>query len=326
MATKVTILDGSMGTTLRQRYPERVAKDPLWSARLLVDDEGSAKVQQLHEDYTAAGADIITANNYACVPVYTAHAPELSFEDLTVRAVKIAREAAKKAGRPVKVAASLPPLRQSYSTTEGSLPRSADLDTYRKIVAAADPLADLYIIETIAAGWAAEAPLAAAKPTGKPVYASYTVHDDTPTGCLRSGETLKEALSVFSPDGPTPDGVLFNCSTPTGQSAALAALLSGIAEGSFPFEIRRCGAYANAFAPIPKGWNHHTDGHPPDVPVPVEEYTRTVKGWLELLDAHNAKHPDKTVSFIVGGCCGVGPEHIAAVAAALESRREKPAA
>src|SRR5262249_60250317 len=93
------ILDGGLATELERRGAD--LRDPLWSAKLLLEDP--LLIRQVHEAYVAAGADVATTATY-----------QLSFEgfaqrgldrEQTVRlSVRLAREAG-----PKVVAASVGP-------------------------------------------------------------------------------------------------------------------------------------------------------------------------------------------------------------------------
>lgn len=56
----VVILDGGLATELERRGAD--LRDPLWSAKLLLDDPGL--IRQVHEDYFRAGADVGTSASY----------------------------------------------------------------------------------------------------------------------------------------------------------------------------------------------------------------------------------------------------------------------
>jgi acetylornithine deacetylase/succinyl-diaminopimelate desuccinylase-like protein len=99
-----------MGTELRARgasVPDY--RSSAWSAMALVHDPGT--VRQVHSDYIAAGADVITANNYAVVPNLLARVGMADrLEELTRLACQLALEARAANRRPeVRVAGSLPP-------------------------------------------------------------------------------------------------------------------------------------------------------------------------------------------------------------------------
>jgi homocysteine S-methyltransferase len=56
----VAVLDGGLATELERRGAD--LRDPLWSARLLI--EAPALIRELHFDYFAAGADVATSASY----------------------------------------------------------------------------------------------------------------------------------------------------------------------------------------------------------------------------------------------------------------------
>src|SRR5262245_40036267 len=115
MAREVTILDGAMGTELKARgaaVPDY--RSSAWSAMALVPDPDTVK--RVHRDYIDAGADVVTANNYAVVPrLLSRVALADRIDDLTRLACRLARAARAEAGRDeVRIAGSLPPLETTY--------------------------------------------------------------------------------------------------------------------------------------------------------------------------------------------------------------------
>jgi Homocysteine/selenocysteine methylase (S-methylmethionine-dependent) len=85
----------------------------LWSANALT--EAPDLVQEVHEEYLRAGADVITTNTYATPP------ERLSEAGLDGRAEALNREAGRPTeragaavGRDALIAGSLPPIRGSY--------------------------------------------------------------------------------------------------------------------------------------------------------------------------------------------------------------------
>ena len=62
---RIIILDGALATELERRGED--LRDPLWSAKVLV--ENPDLIRQVHHDYLAAGADVITTASYqATIP------------------------------------------------------------------------------------------------------------------------------------------------------------------------------------------------------------------------------------------------------------------
>src|SRR5437016_4170235 len=61
----VVILDGALATEQERRGADLC--DPLWSAKLLL--ENPPLIRQVHHDYCAAGADVVTSASYqATIP------------------------------------------------------------------------------------------------------------------------------------------------------------------------------------------------------------------------------------------------------------------
>src|SRR5690242_2321290 len=194
-ATSTILLDGGMGRQLaRMGAPFR---QPEWSALALM--EAPETVAEAHRQFIAAGAEVITTNSYAFVPF---HIGEERFASDGARLVdlcgRLARQAADEAGRPVKVAGSLPPLFGSYRPDLFDAAQAPGLlEVLTKGLA---PYADLWLAETqssiIEAETAAKAALARAP---KPLWISFTLQDDTDdpqTPTLRSGEPAGEAAAA----------------------------------------------------------------------------------------------------------------------------------
>ncbi len=78
---------------------------PLWSARVLIDEP--ELVRDLHVDFIAAGARVITINSYAATPERLAReGAEEMFEPLQKRAIDLAHAARDAAGDGWRGAAS----------------------------------------------------------------------------------------------------------------------------------------------------------------------------------------------------------------------------
>lgn len=292
MNAPLLILDGGTGRELaRSGAPFR---QPEWSALALI--EGPQFVSAVHRAYVAAGADVITTNSYAVVPF---HIGEDRFArhggELAALAGRLAREVADEAPHKVHVAGSLPPVCGSYR------PDLVDLDRARPVletlVAALAPQVDHWLAETLSS--LAEARLAASltAPTGKPIWLSFTLEDEKPTPepALRSGESVAEAARLAAELGAA--ALLFNCSQPEVMEAAVRAAKAELGPDS-PIRI---GVYANAFPPMAADAEANAGLSPIRADLTPEGYGRFAAAW----QAAGAS--------ILGGCCGIGPEHIAAL-------------
>jgi S-methylmethionine-dependent homocysteine/selenocysteine methylase len=281
--TRIILTDGGMGQELLRR--SSIAPTPLWSAKVLMDEPHL--VRDLHAEFIAAGASVITVNTYAATPERLARegAGEM-FGTLQQRALDLAEQARDEAGD-CAIAGCLPPLFGSYAP---ALTISFDetLAIYRRIVDEEADRVDLFLCETMASAQEALAAATAACEAGKPVWVSWTLADGAAPG-LRSGETIAEAAAAIA---HLPLAArLVNCSRPETVDAALPDL---IALGG------TVGAYANGFTAV-EALKHG--------------------GTVEVLEARRDLGPQSYADFglgwvdrgatIVGGCCEVGPSHIA---------------
>ncbi len=286
----VILLDGGMGREIQQRRPE--AAHGLWSAGVLLDEPDL--VVEIHREYIDAGATIITTNNYSTIPSYLGKQGMANrYRELTRVAASLARRAVRESGRDVGIAGSLPPLEESYRADLVPPPEVAG-PVYEGVVEALVDDVDLYICETMssAAEARAAATAALAHGRGKPVYVSWTL-DETPGRGLRSGDTVKQAVDALN--GLVVDGYLFNCTHPEAIEQGLHELK--------PLTTKPIGCYPNRLNKVPDGWtldNEITTGLRGDLPQDIY-----VAAMLRCIDAGAS---------MVGGCCGIGPSDIRALA------------
>jgi S-methylmethionine-dependent homocysteine/selenocysteine methylase len=287
----IVLLDGSIGQEIVKRSGDRAT--PLWSTSVMM--EKPEVVGAVHADYFRVGATIATANTYA---VHVDRLARVGLEGAHLRLLDVAMEQAERArdahgsGR---IAVSLGPLGASYRP-DIHVPEAEAEAAFAAIVEHLDTRADLFLIETAAsieqAGWA----LLGARHGTKPVWLSVTVVDDDGTR-LRSGESIAEVAGLVAEFDP--QAVLINCSRPE----AMAAGLEIIRNFGKPF-----GAYANGFTRISEAFLK-------DAP--------TVDALEQRRDLGPKEYADFAMSWvaqgatIVGGCCEVGPDHIAELARRL---------
>ena len=262
----------------------------LWSARALLDEpEG---VVQVRAAYIEAGASEITTTSYSTIPSYLAKAGMAeSYQELPVVAAKLARRAADAATRPVRVAGCLPPLDESYrhDLVPEDEPSQA---VYRELVTVLTPYADLYLCETMSCVREAVNASSAARAVDphKPLWVAWTLHE-TPGEGLRSGESLADALAAVQPFEP--DAYLFNCTSPAAISAAVETLAK--------LTNKPIGAYPNSYH-VPEGWTLDNEKSVEARDMTTEDFVAFSRDWR-----------NKGAS-ILGGCCGIGPSHIDAMA------------
>jgi S-methylmethionine-dependent homocysteine/selenocysteine methylase len=281
------ILDGATGTELNRRGVDTGL--PLWSANALMNDRDAFILQNIHEDYLRAGADIISTNTFRT------NRRALAFSgnegralELTRRAVEIARAAIAKvpSSKPRFVAGSISTLEDCYRPD--LVPSIDELRTEHseRIHHLIECGVDLILIETINTIREAFIIAKLAVGTGVPVIVSFVCNSE---GKILSGETLTEAASQLLPLGIAAIGI--NCGPTSHLAKPLAELLTACGK-NFPLI-----AYGNI-------------GHEDDK-----------VGWVNT-DAEDAcvycglasRWPAK----IIGGCCGTTPEHIRKLAMVLK--------
>lgn len=290
-----TILDGGMGRELKRRGAP--FRQPEWSALAMI--EAPEEVGQVHRAYVRAGAQVITTNSYALVPFHIGDARfAAEGQALAARAGQVARAAA---GDAARVAGSLPPVCGSYRPD--LYDPAAARDLLAPLIAGLAPHVDLWLAETLSATAEAETIAAALAGDQRPLWLSFTLEDGAADAAtrprLRSGEGVELAAQAAIASGA--QALLFNCSQPEVMRAAVLAARAALdAGGAGQLPV---GVYANAFPPQPQEATANETLLPIREDLDPAGYLGWVRQWLDA------------GAQIVGGCCGIGPEHIAAIAA-----------
>jgi homocysteine S-methyltransferase len=295
LAHGTVVLDGGLSNALEDRGHD--LSSDLWTARLLRDDPG--EIVAVHRGYFAAGARVATTASYqASVPGLTAAGLTRSEAERQIASsVRLAREARDEAAAhtetPLFVAASVGPYGAAqadgseytgrYGRTAGQL---RDFHGPRlELLAAAGP--DLLAVETIPDAEEAEVLVPLLDEIGMPAWFSYSVAN----GATRAGQPLASAYEVLS-DSRTIRAAGVNCSVPADVPAAVrtAVAVTGLPGVAYPNRgedwdnISHSWVGSGTFAP------------------------RDVRSWLDA------------GAQLVGGCCRVGADDIAAIADVVASR------
>ncbi|MFK4187427.1 homocysteine S-methyltransferase [Streptomyces sparsogenes] len=286
------VLDGGLSNQLEAQGCD--LSDELWSARLLADDP--RQIEAAHAAYARAGARVLITSSYQAT--YQGFArrgvTEKEATGLLERSVELARRAAEGAGggvdRPVWVAASVGPY--GAMLADGSEYRGRyglsveELERFHRprieALAAAGP--DVLALETVPDAEEAEALLRAVDGCGVPVWLSYSIAGEH----TRAGQPLREAFALAAGN----DQVLavgVNCCEPgdADRAVEIAAEATGKPVVVYPNSGEEWDARA-------RGWR----GRPTFDPA-------RVKAWRDA----GAR--------LIGGCCRVGPDRIAELAAVL---------
>ncbi len=276
------LLDGPTGTELHRRgYETRL---PLWSAGANLD--ATDLLENIHRDYVAAGAQVLTANTFRTNPSTLRQAGLLQHGPAMVAAaVQAAKAAANDASHMVRVAGSLAPVADCYRPDlvpgDGALQEEHAMHAAWMVEAGVD----LLLVETMNTIREAVAATRAASATGLEVWTSLVLDA---SGDLLDGTPLPEAIQAMRDLGDArPDALLVNC-CPIGAVTRAAPIIAENWYGPW-------GAYANIGTADPvMGWEQGRD-------VSVEEYVEAAREWVAA------------GAGIVGSCCGTTPTQTAAL-------------
>ena len=274
------ISDGAFGTMLQARGLPAGTVPELWNA------ENPQVVGDIHKAYVDAGSEIVTCNTFGGNRLRLAEAGLADrLVELNRLGVSVAREAAQSNAWVVASVGPTGQLMEPY----GTLSISQAEEVYaEQVEALAEGGADAILIETqYDAEEACCAIRATASRTDLPVFCTFAFDAKGRTMMgLSPGEAARRAEDAGA------NVVGANCGD--GPAAILAALEGMRGATGLPL-------MAQSNAGIPKTG-------------------RDAEAIWDVTPEEMAAHARAFVSLgarIVGGCCGTGPEHIAAMAAAL---------
>jgi len=288
------VLDGGLATELEARGAD--LRDPLWSARLLV--ENPSLIHDVHAAYFDAGADVAISSSYQASFVGFAERgiQHDEAEDLMRMSIVLAREARDAAGADGRlVAASVGPygaVLGNGAEYTGDYGRTIEelLDFHlprMQVLAGAGP--DILAIETIPSILEAEALVRALAEIPEALaWMSFSCRDGDR---ICDGTPFEQAVRTAS-SSPQVVGVGANCTAPH-DITSLIEIASTTTELPIVVYPNR-GAFWDA---VRHSWVDPPRQDPRPTLRPLE--------WAE----HGAR--------LIGGCCGVGPSEIREIATAL---------
>lgn len=301
-AGKTVVLDGPMNTEL-------VRRGIRWRKHGLLTD--TVAVEQLHREYLNAGADIIRTNTFQLnrltylnvfrSPEHQAHIGAPGLADLVPQIMKTAmrliRQARIKAMKSdtVAIAGVLSPMQHCFRPDLAPTEEVARREHEFMARIFAEEKADFLIAESMNTIREATGALAAGRAMGLPVWVSFVLG---PEGELLGREPLADAVKAMERGGA--EAVLASNAPPEDISRALPRLKKMT---SLP-----CGGFAQIGKFSPPSWKF--DFFPQFIETeswPPERYAGEARNWI----AGGAK--------IIGGDCGTGPAHIAALHAAVSA-------
>jgi 5-methyltetrahydrofolate--homocysteine methyltransferase len=325
LARRIMILDGAMGTIIQQykldeaayrgeRFASFAAPEGSGARELFVKGNNELLnltqpqiIQEIHERYLAAGADLIETNTFGATSIAQDdyHMAHLVYE-MNVEAAKLARAACAKYSTPDKprfAAGALGPTPKTASISPSVSDPAARNVTFDQLVASyyeqlrglVDGGVDVLLVETIFDTLNCKAALFA-------IDQYFDEHPDTPrlplmisgtvtdaSGRILSGQTVPAFWNSVRHAKPLTIGL--NCALGAALMRPYAQELSTIADTFVCI-------YPNAGLPNPMS-DTGFDELPADTSSLLREFAEA--GFIN----------------VAGGCCGTTPEHIKAIADAM---------
>ena len=298
---EITIIDGGVGTEISRRG---VPLHPVyWSA--LAQLTHPQLLLQIHRDYIDAGADIVSANTFMAGRHVLAAGGESRFELINRAAIDIALEARRESARAgLRVAgtlSTLPPLDRAQD-----IPRGPEIDENYRAQAQllANCGADLLIAEALFDSDSAASLIDACCATGLPVWVGVSTNtlpgSDEPMTFRQPGklqkiehETLEQLLDTV-------------CAFPVDTVGIMHTAVE-LMPRALELLRQKWPGKKLAYAKTGEGTSHDWLF---EKIVGADEYAELAAGWVE----------DYGLA-VIGGCCGMSPDHIAALAQRYSRRR-----
>lgn len=315
LAQRIMILDGGMGTMIQsyrlQEEDYRGERFADWHCDLKGNNDllvlsKPEVITAIHNDYLAAGADILETNTFNATRIAMAdYEMEALSAEINTAAARLARACAdewtaRTPERPRYVAGVLGPTNRTASISpdvNDPAYRNVSFDqlveAYRESTRAlVEGGVDIILIETIfdtlnakAAIFAVETEFEALGVT-LPVMLSGTITDAS--GRTLSGQTTEAFYNSLRHARPLSFGL--NCALGPDELRQYVAELSRIAE---------CYVTAHPNAGLPNAFGEYD--------LDADEMARQIGEWAQSGFLN-----------IIGGCCGTTPEHIAAMVKAVD--------
>lgn len=280
----VIVLDGATGTELEKRGVPM--DEAAWCAAALVTHPET--VREVHGDYIRAGADVIITNTFPTARhVLEPAGMGERFRELNTLAVELAKQAREVAAEsPVYIAGSISTFSAHNDDSREPPEKTARANYREQAEVLAEAGVDLIALEMMRDIEQTRYAVEAAVSTGLPVWVGFSCKRaaDGTVMLWDEGHTLAEALAEIPQLGASLVSVMHTLVEDAGP--ALHEVVAGW-EGPV-------GAYPHAGKFIMPNWQF-TDMISP------ENFARRSREWLDL----GAR--------VIGGCCGIGPDHIRAL-------------
>jgi S-methylmethionine-dependent homocysteine/selenocysteine methylase len=301
----VVLTEGAIIECLKRG--SHVELDPwILNAGLVYDPAGRAAMARLYGDYlkigTASGLPMLTmAPTWRADPDRLTRAGYSDFRQVNADAVRFLadiRDKEKGGAAPIFVGGIMACRGDAYRPEEALDTGAARSAHASQAHALADAGAEFIMAATLPAAGEAIGMAQALAATGTPYIISFVIGTD---GCLLDGDPMARTIATIDDTAsPPPVGYMANCVHP----AAFAAGLERVRIADPRAARRVLGLQANT-SPLP---HDQLNGRKELDTMAPEAFARS------MADLHR-----RFGIRVLGGCCGTGPAHIAALARKLQS-------
>ena len=290
LGKELLLFDGGMGTLLQERGLAPGELPETWN---IFRPE---VIREIHKNYIKAGSDIVLTNTFGANALKF-HAEGCSLEQTVKTAVRLVKEAAKKAGAaPAETSGTGNGKRTVYAALDigptgkllkpmGDLDFEEAYEAFKEVMIWGEKAgADLIHIETMSDTYELKAAVLAAKEnTSLPVFAT-AIFDERRK--LLTGADVPSVIALL--EGLHVDALGINCGM--GPEQMMPVLEEYVKYSSLPIIVK-----PNAGLPKQRGGQTYYDVSP-------DEFA----GYMEKIVSMGA--------CVIGGCCGTTPGHIKAMA------------
>jgi len=292
---KIRILDGGMGQELLARGLS--PKGTLWSAKALLEEKSQSLVENIHEDFVKAGAEVIVTNTFTTRRVRLKENDlEDKFEILNKKAGEIAKKIKNKYPE-ILIAGGLPPQNTTYlSDTRDENEILINFKDQAKVL---NPYVDFFYFDVLSSIREIAIAVNSIEEFGKPFLIGAHISEGT---TLPNGEKLSDITKKIKCENLL--GIILACVSPENYKNNINEIKSI----GYPF-----GFKLNAFEKTKitggytKKYEQSKTGNP-------NEFLGKRKDLTPEVLKNLAKEFIKNGATIIGGCCETNPSHIKAFA------------
>jgi len=293
--SKVRILDGGMGQELLAKGME--SKGTLWSANALLQEKYHQLILDTHLDFIKSGAEVIVTTTFTTRRLRLRdNDAEDQFEYLNKKAGEIAKKAQKLYPN-ILIAGGLPP---QYLTYEADTRKDNEIkQNFYEQAKILNPFVDFFYLDVLSSINEFKLAIEAIKKFNKPYLLGVHISEGTR---LPSGEKISDIINII--ENKNLLGVILACVSPENYEKNLKEIKNLGVHFGFKLNGFKTTTHESGYT---SAYNQSKTGNP-------SEFLGHRKDLTPEKIFHFAKNFKEAGATILGGCCELGPSHIAKIA------------